>query len=334
MTLLKVLILVLLFGGMVFICGKCVSRQGVGEISLMCVAGFVTVTALTEAVSVVMVAMDSSVDGLAWTNVVEWLVLLATLVGFNWRKFTEFNLPRWTICHMVLALALVGLAVSLVFWHVIPYDADGYATGIASAAYRTNEIYSENPWTGAAVDTMEKRLYISPYPVVIAGFGRLVGVQPASILHTGMPVVVVMLSGMLYYMIGALYFRNSEYRCLFALVMLGLGLLFTSYDVNASTGLLMASWQGGVIVANVFLPAVWYYGTLALTGGGMRSWLFLFFAMAGSLFFSLAGAVLCPLLLVCMVLYYAIAGRNAWYLVGGLFMVLPAIAALVAYTAI
>jgi hypothetical protein len=149
-----------------------------------------------------------------------------------------------------------------------------------------------------------------------------------------MTVVVVMLSGMLYYMIGALYFKSSEYRCIFALVMLGLGLLFTSYDVNVSTGLLMASWQGGVIVANVFLPAVWYYGTLAMTGGGMRPWLFLFFAMAGSLFFSLMGAVLCPLLLVCMVLYYAIAGRNAWYIVGGLLMVMPAIAALVVYTAI
>jgi hypothetical protein len=35
-----------------------------------------------------------------------------------------------------------------------------------------------------------------------------------------------------------------------------------------------------------------------------------------------------------MVLYYAIAGRNVWYLVGGLFMVLPAIAALMVYTAI
>ena len=100
----------------------------------------------------------------------------------------------------------------------------------------------------------------APYPLFIALLSRLCGVgKPAIMAHTVLPPLLILLSYLVYGLIGAYIFAGDIKKRGLFLLFLSLIHLFSFETIYASGyTLLTIIWQGRSISAMIMLPFMWY----------------------------------------------------------------------------
>ena len=342
LTMLKLAVMSFLFIILALLYGNSVTpysyKKGKMNIVPIYLSGVFGMLAVMEVVGVIILQFEVSVDVLLRVLFAVQLLAVVLVVVLHWSKFgVQFKTAKipwreYLNGYFIAMVVLVGIeTLLLIFFYADQYYPDAYAMGIAARAAQTNELYTENPFTGALTEALDPKLSVSPYIFMMAGLARLTGLHPMTIFHMGVPMIMIPLMYMVYYGIATLYTEDRGKRCLFVIILFLVNILFANYDMNVAAGSFLAIWQGKMIAACVFVPAVWYYTLLLMKKKTMKRWSQLLAVMTGSLFFSPFGAILCPLVLVCIVGYYSVVRRRTDYIAGTGVMLLPAVVTGVIY---
>lgn len=145
----------------------------------------------------------------------------------------------------------------------------------------------------------------SPYPLFIALLSKLYGIHPAVTAHTVLPFLLIILSYMVYGMIGGFLTGGDVKKTGLFLLFLSLINLFSFETIYASGyTLLTIIWQGRSVCAMITLPLLWYILMRVTSEDYMitRDYLLVILATLGNTMMSNMGSIFAPL----MIFTYAI----------------------------
>lgn len=312
----KLLLFIVCFCMAVIMTGSCF-YAGKREILLSVLKGLTVVISVIYLTSVILVNrnMSTAFLGAAESMIVLGMVLAALIYAYRKKSLQAFfracfQRIKETRVIEAAALAAVLLATGyLMFFYHQGYYQDTYAMSIAADAYQSNQLYAANPYTGAPEDTMPWKLRLSPYILVIAGIARVLSIHPLILFHIGMVALVIPCVYLAWYAVASEFTEDVKERCLFLIILLIFNGIFVDYDLNANKGLLLAAWQGKIIVANAGLPLILFFTIRVYEKKEAKYWFYILCTIVASTFFSVTGIVLCPLLLMSLMAYY---GLSCW----------------------
>lgn len=216
----------------------------------------------------------------------------------------------WTIYAAVVLVAVQALAY--VFFMTTDLD-DAYYVAAATTAIHYDTLYLNSPYTGMAVSTLNLRYVLSPFPMFLAFISTCTGIAPAVMAHTVLPVFLVSLAYMVYYLLGGVLFSGktakdrTRQKGLF-LLLLSLIHMYSYYSIyTQGTFMLIRIWQGKAVLASVLLPCLFYMSYKALTGYQEKGdWMLLFFCAASCTMVSSMGVALAPVMLGILALLFGV----------------------------
>lgn len=239
---------------------------------------------------------------------------------------SSFRQP-WT---MYAALLLIALqAAAYVFYMTTDLD-DAYYVAAATTAIHYDTLYLNSPYTGMPVEMLNLRYVLSPFPMFLAFISTCTGIEPAVMAHTVLPVFLIMLGYMVYYLLGGVLFaekprqeavagrrisgkketeRREQTRQIgLFLVLLSLIHIYSYYSIyTQGTFLLIRIWQGKAVLAAVMLPCLFYMGYKAMTRYQEKGdWLILFLCAVSCTMVSSMGVALAPVMLGILALLFGV----------------------------
>ena len=170
---------------------------------------------------------------------------------------------RFIMCIWLAAAAVILFEAALpaVTMHIDTDDARFIAEANEAIEYDTMLVRHAiiNKYIGFVPGEQIKEV-TAPYPLFIALLSRLCGVgKPAIMAHTVLPPLLILLSYLVYGLIGAYIFAGDIKKRGLFLLFLSLIHLFSFETIYASGyTLLTIIWQGRSISAMIMLPFMWY----------------------------------------------------------------------------
>lgn len=218
-----------------------------------------------------------------------------TLVG-GFRKALIKRKPCWLLWIAVF-LIVAQTVVCGVFMHMDQDDA--FYVGTAVTSVSTDSIFEYDCYTGAEYTVLPSRYILSPFPIFLAVLSQISGIHATVIAHTLFPFLLIPVSYYVYWMIGKCLFPKSREQTAVFLLLTSVVQMFSYYSVYTSgTFLLLRSWQGKAVLANILLPAVFCFG-LSLwreERKPLADWVFLGTLTTASCLVSTMGFMLAPVM--------------------------------------
>ncbi len=241
------------------------------NVFFMWVAGFVMFMALFQLVAVPAILMQDKIsfEGAgAFSALVYLFGILSVVVGLcstfigvkRTRKMSRLSVVKagmpklekvlWGIFGFVLLWQLVMAAV-LCFSD----GDDAFYVAVANLADANDNMYIRSPYTGGTMG-LDMRHSLAPFPVLIAFLARLSGLHVATVAHVVMPLFIIPLTYCIYGLIGNRLFKGKRTYVAFFMVFVELLVLWGNHSsYTAETFLMIRSWQGKAVLANVVIPA-------------------------------------------------------------------------------
>lgn len=166
-------------------------------------------------------------------------------------------------------LIILGIAVLYAFeagnylflQHIDDDDARFVATAVEAVQH--DSMLLENPATGhplpVPIGEVTKDI-TSPWMLYIAGISLIMRIHPAIMAHTVYPVVLLLVSFLCYWSMGAVLFReDKEKTALFLFLAMWIQLFFSETKHTQAVFTLTRIWQGKAVVASVIIPLLFTY---------------------------------------------------------------------------
>ena len=209
------------------------------------------------------------------------LLLIVGIAGIIRRKKIQISvksphmrkLEKWEFLGVaVIILIAVQVLVVVVFSHVDNDDA--FYVGTATTTYFTNTINRFSPYTGEVMAMVEVSDYLlSPLPVFWGILSRLLTIHPAYLMHTVLPIVLIPMAYVAYWLLGKELFPEDRKRQWLFLGFVALINLFGGFSVRSTaTFLLFRIWQGKAVLCNVMIPLYFYFFLRRERGDCGREW--------------------------------------------------------------
>jgi hypothetical protein len=222
------------------------------------------------------------------------------------------NLPLLSI----LVFILIGLQLFVVFRYMHIDDDDAFYVAISTTTIYTDKISRYNPSRGNFLGRWQARYVLSPFSIYIAALSKEIGLDPATIAHTICPVVFISLMYMIYYLIAKkIYKEDKKSICLFMLLMNVL-YIFGNYSIRTNfTFALFRIWQGKAFLANIMIPAIWYWYLVSSSDNmSITQMVMMFIVVLACCLPTSMGVVVAPIIIVILALISAIKNKNISYL--------------------
>jgi hypothetical protein len=240
--------------------------------------------------------------------------------------------------HWILAAAIVLIAAQTCYISrtVLGDDDDAFYVATASTAVETDTLMEINPYTGDPYSEPPSRYVLSPFPIYVALMSSFVGVRAVTMAHTLLPICLIPLAYMIYYMLACqLYDDNVEKKGIFLLLVMAV-LSFSGYSVYTQ-GVFMFTriWQGKAVLAALLVPLILYWGLRSymgeLTGAEWVSWAMV---MLSACFVSSMGIMLGMIMSVLTGIVVTLLKRKGRYLRNTILCCIPNILYAVLYVII
>lgn len=180
---------------------------------------------------------------------------------------------------------------------------DAYYVAVSVTSSCSDTMYSRSAYTGLATG-LDVRHGLSPMPVWVAFLARVSGIHAVTLAQVLLPVVLILMSYAIFYMIGAALFRGAPRKVLLFLLLIECLVLFGGYSVyTAENFLLVRTAQGKAVLAEIVIPFLFLLllSWLEELEAGMKTraghWVLLALVTAAGCLCSLQGALLACLLL-------------------------------------
>ncbi len=139
-------------------------------------------------------------------------------------------------------------------------DDDSRFVVNAVEAYENDTMLTANPATGIEHETWVRELskdVVSPWMLYVALIAKIFSIHPTIVAHTILPPVLLIMSYMAYWLLGASIFQNRKtHSMLFVMVISIINLYFSDTTHTQSYVTLVRLWQGKAIVAAVMIPVL------------------------------------------------------------------------------
>lgn len=292
------------------------------------VAGFLTLLALFQLIAVPIVFMDPW----GFETVVDMFTVVTTLftgmgivgtmhywrrVGKIFQKQSRFiERGRLEQIQWILVFVLIGLQLFMVVTHASFDGDDAFYVVQSVITNETNTLYRILPYTGGST-RLDMRHAMAVFPLWIAYIARMTGIHATIISHTILPVFLISLTYMIYYEIGKKLFKEKLDQLPSYMIFVCLLQIFGNVSIyNNATFLLMRTWQGKSMLANVVIPGVFMVLLWIFEGEpGKRSrragaWILLFMLNITAAMMSTASVFLNSFLIGIMAIVFSLQEKN------------------------
>lgn len=280
------------------------------------VTGIVFAFALFELIAVPFTFLNNR---LTWVVVVWAGICLVTIAAggsylfikrkqkfkFVFPKKNKMNL--WWIGSLLLIV--FQIAYVSIMMHID--DDDAWYVGTAVASYATDTMNKIYPYTGEVMNAFPSDYTLSPYPIFYAMLGKLTLLHPAILMHTVMPVILIGICYIVYYLIGGRLYSSNKKSIGCFMFYLALFHLFGNFSSRSvSTFLLFRIWQGKAALCNLYVPLAIYYFMKCIETNKRRDWIILCMCVIAGTMVSSMGVFLLPVLLGVMSIIVWLVNKN------------------------
>ncbi len=232
---------------------------------LALVSGYIIEFALFELITVPSTFLEISFSNLL--NIWRILIFIIPLISIilNVKRVKEFiiyNLKQLKKLPLlsILVFILIGLQLFVVFRYMHIDDDDAiYVAGATTTIY-TDKINMHHPSRGNLLGGWQPRYVLSPFSTYIATLSQELGLDPSTTAHTILPVVLISLMYMIYFLIAQKLFKKDKKAICIFLLLMNIIYIFGNYSNRTNfTFALFRMWQGKAVLANIMIPAIWYW---------------------------------------------------------------------------
>lgn len=211
----------------------------------------------------------------------------------------------------VVIFLVIGQSIYESMIHLANLD-DAFYVALAQTSLDTNSLMEYHPYTGLEYDTIHSRYVLSPFPIFIALMSQFVGVGAATIAHTFLPIILILLVYMVWYLSANLLYKKNQQKVVIFMLVVMTVLIYSGYSVY-SQGVFMYTriWQGKAILASLILPYILCFG-LQICQNKMKKmeWWLLLLTMFASCFVSSMGIMLGAIMLGSIAIADAIVNKR------------------------
>lgn len=198
--------------------------------------------------------------------------------------------------YLAAALILLQTLTAAVGMHVD--DDDAFYVATATTTVETDTIFQYDAYTGLPYEELPSRYVLSPFPVWNAMMSTLTGLHPAIVAHTVMPVFYIPLAYAALFLLAFWLFEKNRVNAWLMIFFAALIQIFSFYSIyTGGTFLLVRVWQGKSFLANILIPAIFYFciRTMNQRKTERTDWLLLAAMMGASCMVSSMGIMLAPI---------------------------------------
>lgn len=158
---------------------------------------------------------------------------------------------------MIAGIALILFQVIFVTLHVHDDLDDAWYVGTAVISYFTDTLNVISPYSGEVLLKFSADRVLSPWSIFCAMLGKLSFVHPTIIMHTFIPIIMIPLCYIVYFLLAKEILKQNINKTLWLLVFLCLLNIYGNWSIRStSTFLLFRIWQGKAILSNCIIPLV------------------------------------------------------------------------------
>lgn len=269
--LLSALILVLLlilapYGTGLMINGMLEPKQR--SMGMSYISGFLLLLAVFQLVAVPIVFLDAwgfekIIKG--FTAISAILAGMGTVYAMHsWRRgnniwHSSFSLKdrsRAERIQWIIVLLLIAFQLLMAVSHASFDGDDAYYVVQSVITDETDTLYRILPYTGLST-SLDYRHSMAVFPLWIAYLARVTGIHATIISHTILPLVLIPLTYWIYLEVGKQLFKEKKEQLpAFMILVCTLQIFGNTSIYTGSTFLLMRTWQGKSMLANVIIPAI------------------------------------------------------------------------------
>ena len=245
-----------------------VMEAGKRSLGIVYISGFLIQLALFQLIAVPVVFLD------AWgfdVIITLFTVAITVCTGFGiiqalhlWRRESRMfdkktGGMKWSKMEWIqwlLFFVLLGFQLFMAVMYASFDGDDAYYVANSVITDETNTLYRILPYTGKST-FLDKRHSMAVFPLWIAYVARVSGVHATIVSHTILPLVLIPLTYLIYYEIGKKLCKESATQLSAFMIFVSLLQIFGNVSIyNNATFLLMRTWQGKSMLANVVIPAI------------------------------------------------------------------------------
>lgn len=161
------------------------------------------------------------------------------------------------LCYFLFGL-LVAFQMYMAFTRASFDGDDAYYGAQGAIAFQMDSLYRINPYTGRSAP-LDVRHALALFPVWEAFIARMSGIHPAIVMHSVIPLLLIPLTYLLYFLIGKELFRKKRIMLPMFMILMALLQIFGNVSVYTNeTFFLTRTWQGKSVAGNFMLPAVFW----------------------------------------------------------------------------
>lgn len=155
-----------------------------------------------------------------------------------------------------IVIILIGFQLFMAITHASFDGDDAYYVANSLVTEETGTLYRTNPYNGVST-FLDKRHSLAVFPIWIAYIAKMTGIHSTILSHTILPVVLIPLTYLIYYEIGKKLLKdNLQQLPTYMMIVIMLQLFGNVSIYSNATFLLMRTWQGKSMLANVVIPAI------------------------------------------------------------------------------
>ena len=215
-----------------------------------------------------------------------------------------------------MVLALIGFQIIMAITHASFDGDDAYYVVQSVIADEANSLYRILPYTGLSTN-LDMRHSMAVFPLWVAYIARMTGIHATIISHTVLPVVLLPLTYLIYYEVGKKLFKEKAEQVPTYMILVCVLHIFGNVSIyNNATFLLMRTWQGKSMLANVVIPGIfmillWIFeGEPEKRGRRNGLWFLLFVINIVAAMMSTASVFLNTFLIMIMAVVFSVQEKN------------------------
>lgn len=311
------------------------------------VTGVVAMLALFQIVAVPVILLQERVtfQPLGAFTLLTWVfgtlaVLAGTFGAFLWIKgirkkkgFAVVRTPMTKQEYLVFAVFGLLLLLQLIMAGLLFFGDgdDAFYVAVATLAESGDNMYINLPYTGGTMG-LDARHALAPFPIFVAFLARITGLHTATMAHVVMPLFVIPMTYCVYGLIGNRLFKGKKLLLGFFMIFVEVLVLWGNHSpYTVETFLMIRSWQGKAVLANVIIPAAFL--VIYLIGERLAEkrkvekslWLILFLLVESAALCSTQGCILLVALLGCFGICTMLVYKVFWTLLPLALCLLPAV---------
>lgn len=238
------------------------------------IAGFILELAMFELVCVPIMTMYSYHSFTKLTNFYTVLSFLLAVAGVVFAVAMRKKGKWKPLCSKEIILEgqkeqtwetriiwiLFGLLLLFQLYMAVAYASfdgdDAYFVAHSLATWESDTIYIIAPYTGRST-SLDIRHALAVFPIWISYIARMSNVHPTIIAHTILPLFLIPLTYLLYYLIGKRLFKKEKKLLPMFMTLMALLQLFGNVSIyTTETFFLTRTWQGKSLAGNFIFPAI------------------------------------------------------------------------------